>query len=71
MYITITPQKLGSKYLQSAVDFVNYLEKENQDRNPEEMEHFFDQYGEEISPKQVVEHIDVNTAKLQQTEPKS
>ena len=29
MYITITPQKLGDNYTQSAGDFVAYLEKEN------------------------------------------
>ncbi|SRX76397.1 hypothetical protein AEQU3_03397 [Aequorivita antarctica] len=29
MYITITPQKLGDNYSQSAADFVEYLEKEN------------------------------------------
>jgi len=29
MYITISAQKLGGAYSQSAGDFVSYLEKEN------------------------------------------
>ena len=70
MYITISPQKLGGNYLQSASDFVTYLEKESQDRAMEQQEHFFNQYGEEISPKEVVQNIDGNTAKLKKTEPK-
>lgn len=70
MYITITPQKLGSAYSQSASDFVEYLEKENQGLNQEEMELFFNQYGEKISAKEVVREIDGNSAKLKKTEPK-
>ena len=70
MYITITPQKLGDNYLQSAKDFVAYLEKENQDKEIEQQEHFFDQYGEKISPKEVISNIDKNTTKLKKKEPK-
>lgn len=70
MYFTITPQKLGDNYLQSASDFVAYLEKENQERELDEQEHFFDQYGEEISPQEVIERIDGNTAKLKRKEPR-
>lgn len=70
MYITITPQKLGSNYSQSAADFVNYLEKENQDLDPENEEFFFNQYGDKISAKEVVKEIDGNTAKLKKIEPK-
>jgi hypothetical protein len=70
MYITITPQKLGDNYLQSASDFVAYLEKENEGKPIDELEHFFNQYGEEISGKEVITEIDGNTAKLKKTEPK-
>lgn len=41
MYITITPQKLGGAFSQSAGDFVNYLEKENQGKDPLDKEYFF------------------------------
>ena len=70
MYITITPQKLGGNYSQSSGDFVGYLEKENEGLEPSEMEHFFNQYDDEISAEKVVEEIDDNTAKLKKTEPK-
>ena len=70
MYITITPQKLGGNYSQGSGDFVGYLEKENQGLEQEEMEHFFNQYGDEISADEVVREIDGNTAKLKKTEPK-
>ena len=70
MYITITPQKLGGTYSQSSADFVGYLEKENQGLEQEEMEHFFNQYGDKISAEEVVKDIDGNGAKLKKTEPK-
>tara|TARA_R110002033_G_scaffold66981_3_gene117985 strand:- start:31097 stop:32128 length:1032 start_codon:yes stop_codon:yes gene_type:complete len=70
MYITITPQKLGGSYSQSSGDFVGYLEKENKSLELEEMEHFFNQYGGEISAQEVVQDIDGNGAKLKKTEPK-
>lgn len=70
MYITITPQKLGASYSQSVADFVAYLEKENEDRSLEDMDHFFNQYDEEIPNTEVVREIDKNTAKLKKTEPK-
>ena len=70
MYITITPQKLGGNYSQGSGDFVGYLEKENQGLEQEEMEHFFNQYGDRISAKEVVKDIDGNGAKLKKTEPK-
>jgi len=70
MYITITPQKLGGNYSQSSGDFVGYLEKENQGLEQEDMEHFFNQYGEGISAEEVVKDIDGNGAKLKKTEPK-
>lgn len=70
MYITITPQKLGSNYMQSASDFVAYLEKENDGKEPEDIEHFFNQYGEHISHTEVIHNIDGNTAKLKKVEPK-
>ena len=70
MYITITPQKLGGNYSTSAAGFVDYLEKENQGLDIAEMEHFFNQYGDEISAELVIREIDGNTAKLEKTEPR-
>ena len=70
MYITITPQKLSGNYSQSVANFVEYLEKENQGLNQEDMTHFFNQYGEDIYAKQVIQEIDGNTSKLKKTEPK-
>jgi len=70
MYITITAQKLGGSYSQSATDFISYLEKENQEMELEDQQHFFNQYGEEISAKEVIQQIDNNTAKLKKVEPK-
>ena len=70
MYITITPQKLGKSFSQSSADFVDYLEKENKGLEQEDMEHFFNQYGDEISAKEVVREIDGNTAKLEKHEPR-
>ncbi len=70
MYITITTQKLGGTYSQSSADFVGYLEKENQGLEQEDMECFFNQYGDGISAKEVIKEIDGNTAKLKKIEPK-
>jgi hypothetical protein len=77
MYITITPQKLGGSYSQSVADYVKYLEKENQGLEQQDppagragIEHFFNQYGDEIAAKEVVKEIDGNTSKLKKTEPK-
>ncbi|MGM1057263.1 MAG: MobB family relaxase [Bacteroidota bacterium] len=70
MYITITPQKLGGNYSKSSAGFVDYLEKENQGLEVEELEHFFNQDGEDISAEEVIQEIDGNTAKLEKTEPR-
>ncbi|WP_203296580.1 MobB family relaxase [Luteirhabdus pelagi] len=70
MYITISPQKIGKTYSQSSASFVEYLEKENEGLKVDEMEHFFNQYGDEISAKEVISNIDGNTAKLKKAEPK-
>jgi Family of unknown function (DUF5712) len=70
MYITITAQKTGGNYSQSVTDFVAYLEKENEGKEVDEVEYFFNHYGEEISGKEVIKEIDINTAKLKKTEPK-
>jgi len=70
MYITITAQKLGSSYAKSAQDFVTYLEKENEGKSIDDMEHFFNQHGEEIPSAEVIQNIDGNTSKLKKTEPK-
>ena len=70
MYITITKQQTEGNYTQSVADFVAYLEKENEGKSVEDMEHFFNQYGEEISSKEVIHEIDNNKAKLKKTDPK-
>ncbi len=70
MYITITAQKTNGNYSQSSADFVAYLEKENQQLKPSELEYFFNQHGEQISAEEVVDAIDKNTAKLKKREPK-
>lgn len=70
MYITITAQKLGGSYSQSVSDFVDYLEKENQDMEQVGAEHFFNQYEDNISVNEVIKEIDGNTAKLKKIEPK-
>ena len=70
MYISITPQNLDKNFSQSATDFVAYLEKENRDLEKQDMEHFFNQYGDEIFAAEVVREIDGNTAKLKRNEPK-
>ncbi|WP_437371200.1 MobB family relaxase [Maribacter litoralis] len=70
MYITITAQKMGGNYSQSSADFVGYLEKENEGLEQRDMEHFFNQFGDEISAEEVVKEIDGNTVKLKKKEPK-
>lgn len=70
MYIAITQQHMGSSFKGSVRDFVNYLEKENEDKNVEVQEHFFDQYNDIISPEKVITEIDSNTAKLAKKDPK-
>ena len=70
MYLTISAQKMGSTYNSSVGNYVDYLEKENQDRLPEQREEFFDQENDSVSPEKVVEEIDANTAKLRQKDPK-
>lgn len=70
MFITITAQKLEGDYSQSSADFAEYLEKENQGLEQEDIEHFFNQNDDEIEAKEVVKEIDANTTKLKKKEPK-
>ena len=70
MYISITRQHMGQTFSQSSADFVMYLEKENEGRQPEFQEHFFDQNNDLVSPEKVIKEIDGNTAKLKKKEPK-
>lgn len=70
MYITISAQKLGGSYSQSAGDLVTYLEKENQGKGLLEKEYFFNQYDNEIRPYEVIKEIDTNTDRLKLKEPK-
>ena len=46
MYLTISAQKMGSTYNSSVGNYVDYLEKENEDRLPEQREEFFDHENE-------------------------
>lgn len=64
MYIAITRQHLGDNYYGSASDFVNYLEKENEGKAPDDQELFFNQTGNDIDAQRVIAEIDANTAKL-------
>ncbi len=70
MYLTISAQKMGSTYNSSVGNYVDYLEKENEDRLPEQREEFFDQENDSVSPQTVIDEIDANTAKLRQKDPK-
>lgn len=49
---------------------MEYLEKENEGKEIEEVEHFFNQYGDEIDSKEVIQNIDGNIAKLKRDDPK-
>ena len=70
MYLTISAQKMGSTYNSSVGNYVEYLEKENQERLPGQREEFFDQENDRVSPQTVIDEIDGNTAKLRQKDPK-
>ncbi|PCJ96304.1 MAG: mobilization protein [Flavobacteriaceae bacterium] len=70
MYIAITPQQMNINYKGSVRDFVNYLEKENEEQNEELQEYFFDQYHDRVSSHEVIAEIDGNTAKLSKKDPK-
>ncbi|EAQ50457.1 mobilization protein B [Leeuwenhoekiella blandensis MED217] len=61
---------MGGNFSKSSADFVGYLEKENQGLEQQDMEHFFNQYGDEISAEAVIREIDGNTAKLEKHEPR-
>jgi len=66
MYITITPQKLGENYAQSAAGFVDCPEKENQLPGMEKDQEFiFNQKEDSLSSEVVIKGINVNTAKLE------
>jgi hypothetical protein len=70
MYIAITRQQLGDNFRGSARDFVNYLEKENEGKEPEQQEGYFNQEENSIDADRVIAEIDANTAKLKKQEPK-
>lgn len=70
MYITITAQNTSKGFSQSVKDYVNYLEKENEGKDIDETEYFFDQHGQRIEPTQVIKEIDSNGSKLKKSEPK-
>lgn len=70
MYIAISAQRQGENFSGSVRDFVQYLEKENDQKSPELEEQFFDQYNDRISAEEVIAQIDNNTAKLNKKDPK-
>lgn len=70
MYIAITRQQLGNNFRGSARAFVNYLEKENEGKSPEQKELFFNQTENHIEAERVIAEIDANTAKLSKRDPK-
>ncbi|RAV29233.1 MobB family relaxase [Sinomicrobium soli] len=70
MYVTITSQRMSDTYSNSVSDFVDYLEKENEDKAPQAKEHFFNQEHDKVHRKEVIKDIDSNTAKLRKTEPR-
>ena len=70
MYIAITRQQLGDNFRGSARDFVNYLEKENEGKEPEQQEGYFNQEENNIDAERVIAEIDANTAQLKKREPK-
>lgn len=70
MYINITKQHLDATFSPSSADFVAYLEKENEGKQLDQQEHFFDQRNDRIAPEKVIREIDGNTAKLKNLEPK-
>lgn len=70
MYIAITRQHLGDHYKGSARDFVNYLEKENQGKDQQNQELFFNQTENNIDADRVIAEIDANTSKLSKRDPK-
>lgn len=70
MYIAISKQHLGENFKGSVSDFVKYLEKENEGKEPDLQDHFFDQYHDDISTETVISEIDNNTSKLGKNDPK-
>jgi hypothetical protein len=70
MYITISKQLQGENFSGSSRDFVKYLEKENEEKDLEQQEHFFDQQHDRVSVEEVISEIDNNTAKLNKKDPK-
>jgi len=70
MYLTVTAQKTDGNFRQSSSDFINYLDKENEDKELVEREPFFSQNKDIVSRFEVVQNIDNNTKKLKTKEPK-
>jgi len=70
MYIAISKQRQGENFSGSVRDFVQYLEKENEEGSPELQEQFFDQYNDRVSAEEVIAQIDSNTSKLNKKDPK-
>lgn len=69
MYISITAKSITKRAV-SSKKLVNYLEKENSGKKPEEKEHFFNQTSDKIPASQVITEIDKNTSKLSRKKPR-
>jgi len=70
MYITISPQKSGGNFSVSVADYVNYLEKENENLPVSEQAFFFNQGEDRVPWQRVIDQIDGNTVKLSRNEPR-
>jgi hypothetical protein len=70
MYISISKQHQGGHFKGSVRDFAHYLDKENQNREPKERKHFFDQNQDQVLMETVIAEIDGNTSKLGKRDPK-
>lgn len=70
MFIAISRQQLGGNFRGSVLDFVNYLEKENEGKTQGARELYFNQEENHIETDRVIAEIDANTAKLKKREPK-
>ena len=65
MFAKISPQQRSQRGGRSVQSYVNYLEKENEGKSPEQRELFFNQQSDDIHPLTVVEEIETNMGRIQ------
>jgi len=70
MFIKIQTSPLSAGNTGSCKDLVRYLEKENAGKDITEKEFFFSHQEDQVSSRQVIEHIDNNKSKLGKDEAK-